>query len=60
MYCTGGWRETRQFVVESKKDDTESGIIKSFCLKPKDGNAVTDYKPGQYITLKVIWTTHQK
>ncbi len=45
----GGWTGWRPFVVERKV--SESAIVTSFYLKPHDGAALADYKPGQYITV---------
>lgn len=48
----GGWRGARQFRVTRKVP--ESAEITSFYLTPVDGGAVVDYKPGQYIGLKLV------
>ncbi len=47
----GGWKDFRNFVVDKKVK--ESSVITSFYLKPKDGKALSLYKPGQYISVKV-------
>lgn len=47
----GGWSGFRSFVVEKKQQ--ESKAITSFYLKPKDGNEIASYQPGQYMTVKV-------
>lgn len=47
----GGWAGYRDFVVDKKVQ--ESDVITSFYLKPKDGNQIARFIPGQYITLKV-------
>ncbi len=47
----GGWDGFRKFKVEKK--EKESSIITSFYLKPKDGGAIPDYLPGQYITVRM-------
>lgn len=47
----GGWSGFRSFIVDRKVK--ESDVITSFYLKPKDGNAIASYKPGQYITVRV-------
>jgi len=36
-----------------EKIEVENSIIKSFYLKQTDGNVLPDYKPGQFITIKV-------
>lgn len=47
----GGWAGFREFVVDKKVK--ESDVITSFYLKPKDGNQIAAFIPGQYITVKV-------
>lgn len=47
----GGWRFFKEFEIVEKVVENEE--ITSFYLKPVDGKALPDYKPGQYITLKV-------
>ncbi|WP_025950606.1 NO-inducible flavohemoprotein [Geobacillus thermocatenulatus] len=47
----GGWRDFRRFVVVKKVK--ESGVITSFYLKPEDGKAISDYWPGQYVSVKL-------
>ncbi|GMA65324.1 NO-inducible flavohemoprotein [Alicyclobacillus fastidiosus] len=47
----GGWTDFRPFVVSRKV--RESDVITSFYLTPKDGEAISSYRPGQYLTLKV-------
>lgn len=46
----GGWTGYRLFDVVDKVK--ESDEITSFYLEPKDGKALADYKPGQYLTIK--------
>ncbi|WP_068677550.1 NO-inducible flavohemoprotein [Oceanobacillus sp. Castelsardo] len=48
--ASGGWEGYREFVVDKKVD--ESDIITSFYLKPKDGEPITNYQAGQYLTIK--------
>ncbi|KAK5582295.1 hypothetical protein RB653_003878 [Dictyostelium firmibasis] len=50
----GGWRDTREFIVDKKVD--ESSNITSFYFKPVDGKSIATYIPGQYITIKVPLT----
>ncbi len=45
----GGWRGTREFKLVSKLQ--ESDVITSFTFEPVDGEAVVDYKPGQYLAI---------
>src|SRR5476649_2378241 len=47
----GGWSGARDFTVLSKVE--ESSEITSFLLAPVDGQAVLDFKPGQYIGVVV-------
>ncbi|WP_066174376.1 NO-inducible flavohemoprotein [Bacillus marinisedimentorum] len=47
----GGWVGYRPFTVDRKVQ--ESGVITSFYLKPTDGKPIADFKPGQYISIKV-------
>ncbi|WP_054956609.1 NO-inducible flavohemoprotein [Paenibacillus dakarensis] len=47
----GGWRGYRNFVIDHRVE--ESSVITSFYLKPQDGQAISQYEPGQYITLRV-------
>lgn len=46
-----GWQGFKKFSVLRK--EVESSVITSFYLQPADGSAVPDFKPGQYITLRV-------
>ncbi|WP_041598460.1 NO-inducible flavohemoprotein [Hahella chejuensis] len=47
----GGWKGTRTFIVQSKQKESE--LVTSFVLAPKDGDAVIDFHPGQYIGVKI-------
>lgn len=47
----GGWRGWRDFVVAHKRK--ESDTITTFYFAAKDGGPVCDFKPGQYISIKV-------
>ncbi|MGO4886342.1 NO-inducible flavohemoprotein [Anaerobacillus sp. MEB173] len=47
----GGWNGFRDFVVEKKVK--ESDVITSFYLKAKDGKTISDFKPGQYISIRL-------
>lgn len=46
-----GWREFKQFKVIDKV--VESEVITSFYLAPIDELSVPEFKPGQYITIRV-------
>ena len=48
----GGWRGTRKFTVARKV--RESDEITSFYLRPADGGALLDFKPGQFIALRLV------
>ncbi len=45
------WKDWRNFVVDRKV--IESQEITSFYLKPQDGDAIADFKPGQFLTIKL-------
>lgn len=45
----GGWDGFREFTIANKV--VESDVITSFYLKPKDGKAIADFTPGQYISI---------
>ncbi|PMS33360.1 nitric oxide dioxygenase [Trinickia symbiotica] len=47
----GGWTGWRTFVVREKRP--ESTVITSFVLEPSDGGPVTNFEPGQYISVAV-------
>ncbi|EEM58333.1 MULTISPECIES: NO-inducible flavohemoprotein [Bacillus cereus group] len=47
----GGWVDFRNFVVDRKVK--ESDVITSFYLKPEDGKEIAQFKPGQYISVKI-------
>ncbi|MBZ6388710.1 globin domain-containing protein [Pantoea piersonii] len=49
---SGSWVGWRDFIVDRKV--MESAEITSFYLVPKDRQALPPYKPGQYITLRVM------
>lgn len=48
----GGWSGWRPFVVKDKVK--ESDEITSFYLYPVDGGAVADFKPGQYVSIRLF------
>ncbi len=47
----GGWVGFKPFRVVRK--EIESDVITSLYLAPEDGQRLPDYKPGQYITIRV-------
>ncbi|WP_410514645.1 NO-inducible flavohemoprotein [Paenibacillus sp. BR2-3] len=48
---SGGWANFRPFRVERKVQ--ESDVITSFYLVPADGQAISAFEPGQYISVKL-------
>lgn len=55
----GGFRGYKDFVVIKKTK--ESALITSFYLQRKDGSAIPEFQPGQYValTLNIPNTSHQ-
>lgn len=47
----GGWEGFRPFTVANIVDESE--VIRSFYLKPEDGLPLSQFIPGQYISVKV-------
>ncbi|MHA6528759.1 NO-inducible flavohemoprotein [Paenibacillus sp. BAC0078] len=47
-----GWNFFKPFTVVHKVQESDN--ITSFYLKPSDGSNVPDYKPGQYISVRVL------
>ncbi|MEH7083643.1 NO-inducible flavohemoprotein [Neobacillus drentensis] len=47
----GGWSGFRNFIIDRKV--VESEVITSFYLTPEDNNAIADFTPGQYISIKL-------
>jgi nitric oxide dioxygenase len=48
---TGGWEGFKPFRIQRK--ERESSTITSFYLFPADGVPLPDFKPGQYLTVRV-------
>ena len=48
---TNGWQDWRDFKIVKKQ--TESKEITSFYFQPVDGKKIPDFKPGQYLTIKL-------
>jgi uncharacterized protein len=46
-----GWKDWRNFVVVRKVKESEE--ITSFYLKPKDGDDIPSFQPGQFLTIKL-------
>ncbi|WP_027409345.1 NO-inducible flavohemoprotein [Anoxybacteroides tepidamans] len=47
----GGWKDFRKFIVQKKVK--ESAVITSFYLVPEDDGTISDFLPGQYVSVKV-------
>ncbi|MDJ0678571.1 MAG: 2Fe-2S iron-sulfur cluster-binding protein [Xenococcaceae cyanobacterium MO_167.B52] len=45
------WKDWRNFVVDRKVQESQE--ITSFYLKPQDAGELPDYKPGQFLTIKL-------
>jgi hypothetical protein len=45
------WKDWRNFIVVRKVKESEE--ITSFYLKPQDNGSIPDYKPGQFLTIKL-------
>ena len=45
------WQDWRNFVVTKKVPESQE--ITSFYLKPQDGQELPDFKPGQFLTIKL-------
>ncbi|MBF8448241.1 NO-inducible flavohemoprotein [Aeromonas dhakensis] len=48
----GGWQGPRPFLIKEKR--VESELITSFLLAPVDGKPMLDFKPGQYLSIKLV------
>lgn len=46
-----GWRGFRRFIVARKQPESE--VITSFYLEPIEGELRTEFRPGQYVTVRV-------
>ncbi|WP_268624459.1 NO-inducible flavohemoprotein [Paenibacillus alvei] len=53
----GGWSDVRRFLVVRKVE--ESDMITSFYLKPEDGQPISSFLPGQYLTVRVQPEGHE-
>ena len=49
--ANGGWRLFKPFKVAKKVAESEE--VTSFYFEPEDGTQLPDFKPGQYITVRV-------
>lgn len=47
----GGWKDFRRFIVQKKVK--ESDVITSFYFVPEDGGEISEYLPGQYVSVRV-------
>ncbi|SEN41576.1 NO-inducible flavohemoprotein [Halomonas caseinilytica] len=48
----GGWRGVRAFRIADIRQ--ESAVIRSFLLEPEDGQPVADFRPGQFIGVRLM------
>lgn len=48
----GGWQGTRSFIIREKRQESE--LVTSFVLAPVDGKPVLRFKPGQYLSIKLV------
>ncbi|MFQ2101966.1 NO-inducible flavohemoprotein [Aeromonas sanarellii] len=48
----GGWQGTRSFIIREKRQESE--LVTSFVLAPVDGKPVLCFKPGQYLSIKLV------
>lgn len=51
MEDSSEWRDWRNFVVTRKVKESEE--ITSFYLQPQDSDSLPNYKPGQFLTIKL-------
>ncbi len=49
--AAGGWADYKDFIVIDKVLESEN--ITSIVLKPADGKALPEFKPGQYMTIRI-------
>ena len=54
----GGWRGFRQFRVD--RIVRESALVRSFYLRPVDGEKIATFKPGQYVGVKFDLSGHDR
>lgn len=47
---SGGWRGDRAFIID--RAEAETAEIKSFYLRPEDGQPIAAFQPGQYVGVK--------
>ncbi|KAI1437853.1 globin-like protein [Xylaria sp. CBS 124048] len=50
----GNWGHWRIFTISKKVRETDDGDIVSFTLKPADSKPLPTFKPGQYVTIRLI------
>ncbi len=54
----GGWRGFRQFRID--RIVRESALVRSFYLRPVDGEKIATFKPGQYVGVKFDLSGHDR
>jgi ferredoxin-NADP reductase len=47
------WAGLRPFIVESKKTEDTGAQVCSFYLVPEDGQALAEFRPGQFLTFRL-------
>ena len=50
---TAGWRGTRRFQVVERVVESRDAAVCSFHLRPEDGQPLSDYLPGQFLTFEL-------
>ncbi|ARU54737.1 flavohemoprotein [Oleiphilus messinensis] len=55
--AVGGWEGPRAFHLIEKR--AESDLVTSFVFEPEDGGSVLDFKPGQYLGIRVQPLQHE-
>lgn len=50
---TRGWEGFREFRVERRRVEDDSGAVCSFYLVPADGRPLPAFRPGQYLTFRL-------
>ncbi|KAI1827601.1 globin-like protein [Xylaria intraflava] len=50
----GSWNGWRTFTISKKVPETSDGDIVTFTLKPVDGQPLPAFKPGQYVSVRLM------
>ncbi|KAL7793723.1 globin-like protein [Trichoderma ceciliae] len=51
LYSEAGWEGWRNFTIARKVDEAEG--VTSLYLKPSDGGSLSEFLPGQYVSLQI-------